>query len=266
MGRPTRTARAKASPEIGIQDQAQEGLGQRGGVARWDQAPAIVLDDLQRTAGCGGDDGQAGVQGFDEHDTEGFRAKVGLAVKVGGRHELGDVAAFTEERHAPGEPELGGALLEGCEEGVLFRGLRSAGDPAGPGGGRRKGRERAEEGFVSFPGFEASGHEEDRLIRCNAKGGAEALAGSGRDGWWGWNGAVEDGARGPWEQGVGEVAGVAAVDDDQIGARLLAPAIKARKRNSGAVNPRDGGHSGVQERPAEDEPGPGGMRDHDRRF
>ena len=56
LGRATRTARAKASPEIGIQDQAQEGLGQRGGVARWDQAPAIVLDDLQRTAGCGGDD------------------------------------------------------------------------------------------------------------------------------------------------------------------------------------------------------------------
>jgi len=235
------TGGAEAGAEGGSLDEFGEGLGEGLGVGRGHEAAAVVGEDLQGAAESGGDDGAAGIEGFDEDDTEGFGAEVGLAIEVGGGHELGDVGAFAEELDFG---ENSGALSVGLEFGevtALFVGLGAAGDPANPIGAGGDLREGVEEESVAFPRFDAGGDQEDGVMGVSAEGFAEVQAFFGGESGWGRDRIMEDLARGIGEQGLGEVGGVAAIDQDEVGVRFLGPTVHAGQRGTGAVNPGDGG-------------------------
>lgn len=146
--------------EGGVVDPEVEGAGDGGVVVGGAESATVWGDDFGGTSGVGGDDGFAGVEGFDVGEAEGLWAGVGLAVDIGGGDEFADIGLPAEEKDAVGDVEFGGALADAVLVFDLMGALGGADEPADPVFGSQLG-ECLDVVKVAFVGFPAADLDDD---------------------------------------------------------------------------------------------------------
>jgi hypothetical protein len=108
------------------------------------------------------DDGNPEREGFKRHATEGFGIAGQREDEVGGRHDVADVGAVTEERDAVGEAERGDATFEFLAEAAPTRMRVSEKKPVDVAAFGHEGSDHVEKVFLAFPAREACGRRSRR--------------------------------------------------------------------------------------------------------
>src|SRR6185437_11964271 len=159
-------ALGEAMAEIGIGDEAQQGLGEGAGIGGFDQqAGVLILDDFGGAIHGGGDDGAASGGGF--HGGEGQAlVERGQDEEVGDGQPGGDVGAEAGEEDAGAEAEADGLGAQGAGEAAF-----AEADQAHGGGGIQAGHGLEQHG-VTFLRLEAGDAEQQDLGGSDAEGGA----------------------------------------------------------------------------------------------